>query len=401
MKKLTKDNLRLIHTIYMERTPTRISIANKMGMSLLKIASLLSELEEKGYIEKKGKLQSGSGRPSHIYTLVPDRNYSIGISINIDHYRIIVLDFGKNIISNRVYDLKAPKDPTEYLQHLEKEVSQTVLLLLEEFKNEGKEIITACASVTGMVDSSRGVWLLGLQVGGVKNVKIAEHLQEAIGIPFFIEDNSRSLAFYEQRLGKGADMEDFILLYLGNGVGAGLVINGEIYSGYHGVAGEIGHIPHGNSNYRCNCGNIGCLEAIISPEGIKRVITDRLKEGVVSSLGIHVQGEQNTLNLENILKAAKEGDRFAISTIYELGSFVGDACTTLIKLFNPQRIIISGYSSILKEFFEEAIEQKIKHSVILEMLIDYETVFTNYELHQEAFGAGLLAFHRYLQSMYQ
>ncbi len=125
-------------------------------------------------------------------------------------------------------------------------------------------------------------------------------------------------------------------------------------------------------------------------------MADRLQEGVVSSLSKYVEGKENNLDLEIIKQAAEEGDRFATATLYELGTFIGDACTTLIKLFNPQKIIISGYSSILKEFFIDAIEQKIRHSVILEMLVDYETVFADYELHNEAYGAGLLALHRYL-----
>ena len=327
MKELSKDELKVIHTIFMTRIPTRISIAEAIGLSLLKTASLLSGLEKKRYICKEGKLQSKTGRPSHIYALVSERFYTIGISVDIGFYRVLVLDSGKHIVMDRRFDLAVPSDPAEYIQHLESEISTTVVTVRDEFRGQGKEIVAVCAALTGMVDSARGVWLLGLQVGGVKNVKIAEMMEECTNIPFFIEDNSRSIAFLEQLVGKCAGMEDFILLYLGKGVGAGLVINGEVYSGYHGVAGEIGNIPQGNNNYRCSCGSIGCLEAIVSPAGIKRVMADRLREGVVSILSKHVEGEENNLDLEIIKQAAEEGDRFAISTLYELGSFIGDACT--------------------------------------------------------------------------
>ncbi len=395
MKELSRDELKVIHTIFMTRVPTRISIAEAIGLSLLKIASLLSGLEEKRYIRKEGKLQSKTGRPSHIYALVSERFYTIGISVDIGFYRLLVLDCCKHIVMDRRLELAVPSDPAEYIQHLESEISASVVAIRDEFREQGKEIVAVCAALTGMVDSVRGVWLLGLQVGGIKNIKIAEMFGERTGIPFFVDDNSRSVAFLEQRAGSGVELEDFILLYLGKGVGAGLVINGGIYTGYHGIAGEIGHIPQGNNSYRCSCGNIGCLEAIVSPAGIKRVMADRLREGVVSSLSRYIGEKENNLDLEIIKQAAEEGDRFAISTLYELGTFIGDACTTLIKLFNPQRIIISGYSSTLKEFFKEAIEQKIRRSVILSMLIDYETVFADYELHHEAYGAGLLALHRY------
>jgi len=401
MKELSKDELKVIHTIFLSKISTRISIADAMGISLLKTSSLLSGLEKQNYIRKEGKLQLRTGRPSYIYALVLERFYTIGISVDIDSYRFIVLDSGKNIVMDRLFSMAAPSDPAEYITNLESEISTTVLAVRDEFREQGKEIVAVCAALIGMVDSAKGIWLLGLQVGGVKNENIAEMLKEHTSIPFFIADYSRSLAFLEQRVGSGADLEDFILLYMGKGVGAGLVINGELYTGYHGIAGEIGHIPQGNNNYRCSCGNIGCLEAIVSSSGIIRVMMDRLQEGVVSSLSKYIEGEKNNLDLEIIKQTAEDGDRFAIATLYELGTFIGDACTTLIKLFNPQKIIISGYSSILKEFFRDAVEQKIKHSVVLEMIVDYETVFTDYELHDEAYGAGLLAFHRYLQDRMQ
>lgn len=396
MQNLTRDELKIIHSIFSRTKATRATIADALDMSLLKISSLLSDLENKGFIQKQGKQQIKTGRPSHLYTLVPDRFYTLGVSVDIGFYRILGLDCGKNILFDRTFKLDHPQDTSEYAKVLITSLEKSIAEIRDEFSAQGRSITAVGAAVTGMVDTKRGVWLLGLQVGGVKNVKMVETMRERTGLPFYIDDNSRSLAFLEKQIGKGKDLEDFILLYIGKGVGAGIVINNSIYCGYHGVSGEIGHIPQGSNNYRCSCGNIGCLEAIVSPAGIKRVMIDRLREGVVSVLSRYIQNGENNLTLEIIKQAAEEGDRFAKSTLYELGTFIGEACATLIKLFNPQRIIISGYSSILKDFFKEAIEQKIRHSVILEMLIDYETEFARYELHQEAFGAGLIAFERYL-----
>ncbi|TFG64793.1 MAG: ROK family protein [Spirochaetales bacterium] len=397
MQNLSRDEVKVIHSVFSRYKATRISIAEALDMSLLKISSLLSSLEQKGYIRKKGKQQIKTGRPSHLYILEKDRFYTLGISVDIGYYRILGVDCGKNIIFDRTYEIGQPQDASEYVKVLMDSLEGSIRDIREEFAGEGRDIAAVGAAVTGMVDTKRGVWLLGLQVGGVKNVGIVETMRQRTGLPFYVDDNSRSIAFLEKLTGSGVDLEDFILLYIGKGVGAGLVINNSIYSGYHGVSGEIGHIPQGSNNYRCSCGNIGCLEAIVSPAGIKRVMLDRLREGVVSSLSRYTQMDEKNLTLEIIRKAAEDGDRFAKSTLYELGTAIGEACATLIKLFNPQRIIISGYSSILRDFFKEAIDQKIRHSVILEMLIDYETEFADYGLHQEAYGAGLIAFERYLR----
>ena len=137
MKELSKDELKVIHTIFLSRISTRISIADAVGISLLKTSSLLSGLENQKYIRKEGKLQSKTGRPSYIYALVLERFYTIGISVDIDSYRVIVLDSGKHIVMDRQFSMAAPSDPAEYIQNLESEISTTVLTVRDEFREQG------------------------------------------------------------------------------------------------------------------------------------------------------------------------------------------------------------------------------------------------------------------------
>jgi predicted NBD/HSP70 family sugar kinase len=158
-------------------------------------------------------------------------------------------------------------------------------------------------------------------------------------------------------------------------------------------------VEHADNTYRCICNNVGCLETVVSTEGILRVFRDRLKEGVRSSLQKTMTRADMSLSLDEILAAAEEGDRVTQSTLGEIGVFLGDACATLIKLFNPQALIISGPGSIFKEYFRGPVEQVIRQRVLPEMLEDYQTVFADYRKNHEAWGAALLAMKCYLDHL--
>ena len=396
MDRTSKNGYRLMRSLFRIENQTRLSLSKSQDLSLLNVSSILGELESQAYVRKSGKLQAKTGRPSFTYQLEPDSFHTIGLSVETGSIGVAAIDASKRILHKTRVPLEARNDARENVDLILGRSAELARSAAETMRRDNKAPCAVGVSLAGMVDSLRGVWLLGLHVGGVRDEKIAARLQELIQLPVYIEDESRSLAFHEKVCGRGTDVSDFICLYLGSGVGSGIVINDEIYRGTDGVAGEIGHTPHGHNQYRCSCGNVGCLEAVVSKSGIIRVINDRLEEGVVSTLSTYLKQGACELDLDLIKKAAEEGDRFVLATLFELGEFIGDACDTLIKLFNPQRIIISGQGAILGEFFREAIQQKIRHSIILSAHSNFDVVFADYSPESEAYAAALVAFDRHL-----
>ncbi len=392
----TKDQIKIIDSIFKLSVPTRASLSETTGFSIIKITELLNELEKMGVIKKEGKQQSGTGRPSIIYTLTADVFYTLGIALEAEYFYIAITDCEKKLVFSKKFSLEIPAE-TDIPAYLVETIGTCINKIVSEYTAENKTISAACMALTGMVDSKRGTWLSGPHHGILKPVKIAEMLENFTHLPFFIDDRARSVTFLEKNTGKGKDLDNFVLLYLGNGIGSGIFINGELYIGNHGTAGEIGHISVNNNSYRCSCGKIGCLESIISPTGIIRVINDRLKEGVISSMSQYLEEGATGITIELIKEAAESGDRLAINTLHEVGNFIGNACCTLIKLYNPQKILISGYSSILGNFFKESLEQKIVYELLPELLIDYETIYCDYNESDDAYGAGLRAFYRFLR----
>jgi glucokinase len=302
------------------------------------------------------------------------------------------MDGAKRAFLRREYPLQLAADPATHAQAVVGRLSEELEHILAHELPCAHQVTALGVALPGLIDTRAGTWLLGLWLSGIAQVPIVRLLSERLGLPVFIEDIARSAAFYEMHLGAGRGVRTFVLMYLGSGVGSGVVINRRIYRGFHGLAGEIGHIEHPANSYRCSCSNVGCLETMISPAGILRVFRDRLAEGVISSL----QREPGELDLSKIRTAADQEDRFARATLHEIGGFLGDACAILIKMFNPQRLVVSGAGAVFRDYFAAPVDEVIRRRVLPEMLADFRTVFADYQSFQEAHGAALAAMNRYL-----
>jgi predicted NBD/HSP70 family sugar kinase len=162
------------------------------------------------------------------------------------------------------------------------------------------------------------------------------------------------------------------------------------------MAGEVGHLIVEEEGDRCSCGNIGCLETVVSSSSILQRFQKRLAEGVISSLQKY-RGDHR-LTLEIIRDAATAGDRLARSTPFELGTLLGDAVSKIIKLYNPRTLIIGGPVGVLGEHMREQIWIKVRQKVIPEMLVDLDMEIAPSRPPDEAIGAAYLAERRFWKS---
>jgi predicted NBD/HSP70 family sugar kinase len=396
MKRFNENEIKTIKAIFSQANPTRTSIAHTTGLSLVKISSMLADLEKRQYIEKVGKTKTTGGRPAFVYQLKPTIGLSIGVCLAGDSFHLVGID-GTSVVINEIHPLALLGDSDGILESIIENVASVLKNKIENAP-QGQSVVSIGLALPGMVDTLEGVWLLGLQLTGITQIDIARRLEQQLGVPVFIEDVSRAVTFLEKHRNLASGLDNFVLMYIGLGLGAGIVINGQLYRGHHGLAGEIGHIEHAENTYRCSCTRVGCLETVVSTGGILRVFRDRLKEGVRSTLQKIGTGSEKELTLQDILHAAQEGDRLAQTTLDEIGVFLGDGCATMTKLFNPRLLIVSGPGSIFRDYFRDPVQRVIQQRVFPEMLVDFETVFAEYENYHEAWGAALLAMSCYFEN---
>ena len=392
-KNSARRDFRILQAAYFLPTPTRNEIARYTGRSPVSVTETLTRLLAKGYVEKAGKTQSRSGRPSITYRLGERTGYTAGISVDAAGFRFVALNARHEVIQDLQQDLSLSADPSSHLDEILEQISAGLRAFLSSTGLRDRRTLAIGIAPPGMVDTEKGIWLHGLQVSGIAHVALGDTLQKMFGVTVVVEDAARCLAYQEAARRPGGTARDLVYLYLGQGVGAGIMIGDDPYHGSHGMAGEVGHLVVEEEGARCTCGNIGCLETVVSSSSILQRFRSRLSEGVISSLQAYREG--NGLSLEVIRDAAFAGDRLAQSTLFELGTLLGDAVSKIIKLYNPRTLVIGGPVGVLGEHLREPMWIKVRQKVIPEMLVDLAMEIAPSLPRDEAVGAAYLAERRF------
>jgi predicted NBD/HSP70 family sugar kinase len=391
---LTMKEVSLLRALYFLDQPTRSEIATYTGLSAVSVTAVLNRLMEAGIAHRSGKTGSGSGRPSTIYRISPDVGCTLGVSIETGSFHVVATDISHRIIARRSRELVLTSVTDDHVTDIVRQVSAELERLLADEELADRRILAIGVSPPGMVDTERGVWLHGMRVSGVAHYNLRDAVASTFDVPVAVEDTARCIAWLQRYRGRAE--EPLVLLYLGEGVGAGIVMDGRLYRGSTGMAGEIGHMHVAEEGDRCQCGNVGCLEMVVSVPAILRRIRRRLDEGVLSKLQ---RSPADGLDLERILEAARADDRLACTTLYDLGLVIGDACATLVELYNPRTLLIGGPGSAAGEFFGDPVGLRLRQRLIPEMLAGLKLEFAPYQAEDEALGAAMIAEQRFWQQL--
>ncbi len=397
--KLTKNELETLRFLYAREKATKRDIAKETQLSSFVVTSTIELLEQKNLIRSGEEERARRGRPSNFYKINPDFGYFVGLSADLTEINLVLLDSLNSQVNEECASFRVETGNRERknFKLFLKRVLEELDKFIERCNTKKEKIKSLGIAVPGIIDSERGIWLRGLRIPGVEGINLREIIQAKYKVPVLIEDVARTLTYYEKNIGNGKNSKNFFLLHLGYGVGGGVVVNGSIVKGYNGFAGEIGHIIVEPSGYRCHCGNIGCLETVASVDGILHRLNHKMNELVVSSMHSHAFHKQRFNSLEEVLNAAKQGDSFTQSVLGEIGSLIGDACSNVLLLFNPDRIIVSGPCSLLSDYIKDSMFQRLRERVLPEILSGFELIFARYTQDQEAYGAALLARDLYWQ----
>jgi glucokinase len=166
-------------------------------------------------------------------------------------------------------------------------------------------------------------------------------LREKLGAEVLVDDAVRCIALAEKRYGAGVGLNTFLYIYFGRGVGAGIILDNRFYRGSGGLAGEAGHITVKEQGPLCNCGNTGCLEALVSRDAILRSVRELIASGVYSALKQRIS-EGQPLTLLDVEQAAEAGDKLANMVIHGVGESIGTGIADLVNIFDPGVVILGG-----------------------------------------------------------
>jgi predicted NBD/HSP70 family sugar kinase len=175
-----------------------------------------------------------------------------------------------------------------------------------------------------------------------KNVRLQAIFEDEFHMPCLLEDSVRTMATAERHFGLGRDVDDFLFIEVGMGIGAAIFIEGKLYRGGGGKAGEFGHITVDENGPLCSCGNNGCLESVASCAAIIQAGRLAIERGVDSRIRDLAGGDLNQISMEVIAQAAAENDSLAFRVLQEASSYIARGLADLVNLLNPRLIIFGG-----------------------------------------------------------
>lgn len=365
-------------------------LCKELGLSAPKINNLVNDLIQDGLVKDYGKVSSTGGRKPNVYGLIPESAFFLGVDVKQNHINIGLSDLQKNIIRltcNKPYHLSNNKDSLEELCNL-------INNFIGELPISREKILGIGINLSGRINYLTGYSysFFNFQEEPLSNV-----LEAHLGIKVFLENDSRAMAYGEFSSGAVREEKNVLCLNLDYGLGMGILINGQLYYGKSGFAGEFGHIPIFKNEIICQCGKKGCLETEASGWALIRMFREKLEEG--SSTLLELQKASDRIELNDILEAAHRDDTLAIELLADIGEKLGRGIALLINIFNPELVILGGCLAETGDYLRLPIKSAInKYSL---NLVNTDTQLKLSKLGEKAgvIGACLLVRNRLLTAI--
>ncbi len=315
---------------------TKAQLSDKLHLSLAKISQITGDFQKRELVQTELGPSTGGRRPS-IISFVNNSIHTLGIDIGTQFIRSAVVDANGNLINTHRVLRSGPLKSDIPVETLFEIVDKTITganLPTNSVKAIG-------VGITGVVDEVEQTCLFLHDVPSWQDYPLSKILKEQTGINRVnIFDSVKAITVAESRFGFGRDKDYFVLVNLGMGLGAGIMVNGHLLESSKGPIGEIGHIFVGQETGHCCCGNSGCLESVASGWAMIKKAEKALEQGVISKIKRPPSG--TTITLDDIMNAAKEGDKLSMNLISETVKFLSIGFSTIANLLNPETIVLSG-----------------------------------------------------------
>jgi glucokinase len=266
-----------------------------------------------------------------------------------------VLPSGK-IVSRKYYLTLADEGARAVLNRLSSAINRSIARA--GLKNT--ELTGIGIAVAGILDTRKGIVTTSPNLPGWHNVQLRDVIAARSGLVTYLINDASAAALGEHRFGAGRGFDNMLYLTVSTGIGGGIIINGELYSGADGCAGELGHITIEANGPQCHCGNFGCLEALASGWAIAREAVTRINHGDSSSIAELVNGRLENVTAETVATAARGGDGLACEIVAKAANYLGIGLANLVNIFNPELIVIGGGLSKMGNMLLNPAEKVIK-----------------------------------------
>ncbi|MEU0302587.1 ROK family transcriptional regulator [Streptomyces sp. NPDC006175] len=319
---LHRANLeRVVRAVRMAGSLTQAEIARSTGLSAATVSNIVRELKDGGTVEVTPT--SAGGRRARSVSLSGDAGIVIGVDFGHTHLRVAIGNLAHQVLAEESEPLDVDASSAQGFGRAE----QLVNRLVETTGISPGKVIGVGLGVPGPIDVESGTLGSTSILPGWTGINPSQELAGRLGVPVYVDNDANLGALGELVWGSGRGVRDLAYIKVASGVGAGLVIDGTIYRGPGGTAGEIGHITLDESGPVCRCGNRGCLETFTAA----RYVLPLLKPSHGADL-----------TMERMVQLAREGDPGCRRVIGDVGRHIGSGVANLCNLLNPSRVVLGG-----------------------------------------------------------
>ncbi len=317
-------------------------LAKRLGLSIPTVSKLVDELTDSGLIREGGKTETGNGRHPNTYGLNPESCYFVGVDIKNGTVSLGLMDFGGTVVEKQLDMLFESQNSVDNLMRL--------CDIIERFINsrdiDRKSILTININISGRVNPMVSY---SYSRYNFEEMPLSEVMTEKLGVRVCIENDTRAMTYGEYIYGDCSKVDNLLFLNVSWGLGLGIIIDGKIYQGKSGFAGEIGHMVTYNNEILCHCGKKGCLETETSGRALVRKLKERLDSGANSIIADRYR-ETKDITLDDIFDAIEQEDLLCIELIEDMGCELGRWLAGIINIFNPEKVIIGGSLSVVGDY---------------------------------------------------
>ncbi|WP_183086228.1 ROK family transcriptional regulator [Mycetocola tolaasinivorans] len=322
-----------------DRAPiSQSDIVTLTGLGKATVSSIIAELVADAWLLDVGAGAAAGtrgGRRTTLLKLDPRRGFVVGVKILEGAVALVVTDLEAQVVFHDTTPVRRGRSGYTAAAVLETTVDR-VNAAIGAAGIERSRVLGVGVGVTGLVDGPEGVGYFSRLFPDEPEFPLGTRLSEALNLPVTIENDVNTLAVAERWFGVGRGVDDFAVVTIGRGIGAGLIVHGTLVKGIRGGAGELGHIKIQSDGPLCECGRRGCLQANAADPAVVAAVTARLAAGEPSSL------DEHGLTITRIIAAADEGDLLARDALGASGAALGRGIAQLINILAPEKIIVSG-----------------------------------------------------------
>jgi predicted NBD/HSP70 family sugar kinase len=342
-----RNRRQLLEALRDRGTASRADLARFTGLSRSTVSTLVSDLQASGLVVERDSEDrpSQQGRPPTLLALDQSAGLILGINFGHDHVHVAIADLSRTILAERVRRLNVDDSAREAL-------TAAVALTDAAIAGAGLDadrILCAGVGLSGPIDRATGTVHAGKILPGWDGVMPVAELETRLQVPVHLDNDANLGALAEMTLGAGIGVRDAVYLMVSGGIGAGLILGGEIYRGVGGTAGELGHVLVDESGPICRCGNRGCLETMAGGPAIIELLR---------------RSHDDDLTLERVIELAVAGDSGARRAIGDAGRILGRSVATMVNAFNPELIVVGGYMSAAGDVLLDPLREAVNRYAI-------------------------------------